>query len=142
MSKKLARPSVAILDMTECPSAWSKLIIVDAVEVIKIQAISSDSNRRVILQIPLNIEVGTEQVLHGNTSDPANETMATYVVITPASTFRAYSGAIVNPKITIASHDTDANVIIGTFEFSAQNNATPVEIKEFTEGAFTIVYTE
>ena len=117
-------------------------MMVDGAEVIKIQAITSDSNRRVILQIPLNIEVGSPQVLHGTTTSPMTEAVATYLVQSPASTYKAYSGAIAEPKLTISSHDLAAKVIVGTFEFSSQNAATPPEIIEFTEGAFTIVYTE
>ena len=114
-------------------------ITVDTVEVIQIQATNDGSNHVFKLQMPADVIFGSSHELQGTTSSPASESIATYRIISLSHEYKPYSGIIAVPILRIISHDTDTNKIVGTFEFSGKHG---VLLKEFTEGAFSVTYTE
>ena len=114
-------------------------IMVNGAEVIQIKATNDGSNHVFKLQMPADVVFGSSYELQGTTSNPASESIATYRIISSSQIFEPYSGSIAVPILRITSHNTDINKIVGTFEFSGEHG---VLLKEFTEGAFSVTYTE
>lgn len=109
-------------------------------EVIEIKATDNATNHILTLQFPVDVVFGSSHLLQSTTTNPASESLATYRILSLSQEFGAYSGgAIAVPLLQIISHDTNTKKIIGTFEFSGQHGSST---KEFTEGAFSITYTE
>lgn len=114
-------------------------IIVDGVDVIQLKATNNGSNNILKLQFPANVVLGSSHVLQTSTTNPASESIATFRDISLSQEFGAYSGAISAPTLQIISHDMNTNKIVATFEFSGQHGTLT---KEFSEGAFSVFYTE
>ena len=117
-------------------------ITVDGVDVIQIKATNDGSNHVFLLQMPADVVFGSSHILQSSTTSPASESIATYRIISTSQTYGAYSGDIAVPILRIVSHDTNTNKIVGTFEFSAERLNGGSETLQFTEGAFSVTYTE
>ena len=117
-------------------------LTVDGAEVIQIKATNGGSNFKFNLQMPADVVFGSAHVLYGSTNDPANDSISSYTVVQQNNeTFEPYSGGeIANPILKILTHDSTTNKITGTFEYSAKLGNG--ETKQFTEGAFSVTYTE
>jgi hypothetical protein len=116
-------------------------LTIDGVAVIQIRATNDGSNHVFKLQMPANVVFGSSHLLLSDTTNPGEDSLASYRIISTNETFVPYSGGTINlPILQIISHDTATNKIVGTFEFSGElgNGDT----KQFTEGAFSVTYTE
>jgi len=114
---------------------------VDGVAVIQIRVTNDGSNHVFTLQMPANVVFSSNHVLSSSTNDPVNDAIATYRILATSNEYEPYSGGAINiPLLKIISHDTNTNKIVGTFEFSGKlgNGDT----MQFTEGAFSVNYTE
>ena len=119
----------------------AEVITVDGVAVIEIRATNDGSNHVFKLQMPANVVFGSSHLLLSETTTPGDDSIASYRIISDSETYTPYLGGDVDvPLLQITSHDTNINKITGTFEFSGElgNGDT----KQFTEGAFSITYTE
>lgn len=116
-------------------------LTVDGVEVIQIRATNDGSNHVFKLQMPVDVVFGSSHLLLSDTTNPGEDTIASYRIISTSEEYMPYSGGTIDlPLLQIISHDTNTNKIVGTFEFSGElgNGDT----KDFTEGAFSVTYTE
>ncbi len=117
----------------------AKKEVVNGVDVIIIRASRSGSNEVIELQMPADIVTGNN-LLVGSTTDPANETVAFYRILSPSQTYVPTAGTIAVPLLQVSLHDTAARRIEGTFSFSAvQVGGTTTH--DFTEGSFAVTYT-
>jgi hypothetical protein len=113
---------------------------ISGVDIITIRATRSGSNEVIVFQLPADIVTGNN-LLVGSTTDPANETVANYRILSLIQTYVPTSGNIAVPLLQISLHNITTNRIEGTFSFSAiQEGGTATH--EFTEGSFAITYTE
>ncbi len=116
-------------------------LTIDGVAVIQIRATNDGSNHVFKLQMPADVVFGSSHRLFEETTNPGEDSLASYRIISTSETFVPYSGGTIDlPILQIISHDTATNKIVGTFEFSGElgNGDT----KQFTEGAFSVTYTE
>ncbi len=107
-------------------------------DVIVIRASRNGSNEVVQLQMPADIVTGN-YLLIGILTDPANDTVATYQILSPAQIYGATAGNIQTPLLRITLHNTTTKRIEGTFEFTAEQLGGSAT-HDFTEGAFKITY--
>lgn len=113
--------------------------VVNGVDVIVIRASRSGSNEVIELQLPANIVTGNN-LLVGSTTDPANDVVAFYRILSPSQTYIPTAGTIAVPLLQVSLHNTSTRRIEGTFSFSAvQVGGTATH--EFTEGSFAVTYT-
>ena len=90
--------------------------------------------------MPATIVFGSTHLLLPSTTNPGDDSIASYRILSPNETYEPYSGGTINvPLLKVISHDTTSNKLVGTFEFSGKNGSN---IKQFTEGAFSVTYTE
>ena len=113
---------------------------VSGVDVITIRASRAGSNEVIQIQVPADIVTGNN-LLVGSTTDPANDTVAFYRVLSPSQTFIPTNGTIPVPLLQISLHNTTTNRLEGTFSFSAVQQGGSAA-HEFTEGSFAVTYTE
>jgi len=117
----------------------AKKEVVNGVDVIVIRASRSGSNEVIQLQLPADIVTGNN-LLVGSTTDPANETVAFYQILSPSQTYVPTAGTIAVPLLQVSLHNTTTRRIEGTFSFSAvQVGGTATH--DFTEGSFAVTYT-
>jgi len=117
-------------------------IMVDGVAVIQIQATNDGSNHVFKLQMPADVVFGSSHILQATTTNPASESTVNYHILSLTQEFAPYAGDITIPILRIISHDNNTNKIVGTFEFSAERLNGGSETMQFTEGAFSVTYTE
>ena len=115
-------------------------VLVDGVSVINIRA--TNTNHVFEMQMPADVVFSSQHELFESTTDAASEAIVSYKILSGPYSYGPYSGDIVNPRLTILTHDAITNKIVGTFEFSAHRLGGGTETLEFTEGAFSLTYTE
>ncbi len=115
---------------------------ISGVSVITIRATRDGSNNIFELQVPADIATGNN-LLVSSTTDPANDTVATYRILSTSQNFgAATSTTIPLPLLQITQHDVANKKLKGTFEFTAARIGGGTETIEFTEGTFSVTYTE
>ena len=119
----------------------AKKEVVGGVDVIKIRASRGGSNEVIEIQVPADIVTGNN-LLVGSTTDPANDTVAFYRILSPSQTFIPTAGTIPVPLLQISLHNTTTKRIEGTFSFSSTQQGGGATTHEFTEGSFAVTYTE
>ncbi len=116
-------------------------LIIDGVDIIRVMATNDGSNHIFKLEFPASVSFNNLLTLQASTTNSSNDAVVTYRVVSLSQEFGAYSGAITNPLLTIISHDLNNNKVTGTFEFSGHLEDDS-ESKDFTEGAFSVTYTD
>ncbi len=115
---------------------------ISGISVITIRATRDGSNNIFEIQVPADIVTGNN-LLVSSTTDPANDTVATYRILSTSQNFgAAASSTIPLPLLQITQHDVANKKLEGTFEFTAVRIGGGTETIEFTEGTFSVTYTE
>lgn len=118
-------------------------ITIAGVDVINIRATRDGSNEVIEFRIPINITAGNK-IIYDYTADPLTDCMGKYQKLSSSETYySAGMGTGANPDIlAITSHDPVTNKIVSNnFQFTAVEESSGATI-EFTEGEFSLTYTE
>ena len=130
--------SVKIADVEFVETAITvEKVTIDDVDVLKIKATIEAENREINIQIPAIVSVNGNFELVGAVTNIESDAT---VIYSDVSNYLPFSGDIATPSLYVFTHDTYKNKIVGKFQFSGKNDSN--ETLEFTEGTFTVTYTE
>lgn len=110
------------------------------VEVIKFKI--SNSSKEFEMQVPASALLAEEYILNSSSSDPSTPKVLCHIKpdAAPESTYYPFSTSTDVAKLTIIQHNTNTNVVMGFFDFSAVDEND--SIFRFEGGKFSITYTE